>query len=51
MKYLRKIKLNEKSQFLTDLESVLEPDQLAKYIFFDREFRRKLKQHLKHKGR
>jgi len=44
-------KVSEKSQFLTDLESVLKPDQIAKYMFFDRKFRRDLREHLKHRGR
>ena len=42
-------KVSEKSQFLTDLESVLKPDQIAKYMFFDRKFRRDLRQHLKYR--
>ncbi|MDA3871100.1 MAG: hypothetical protein PF551_01950 [Candidatus Marinimicrobia bacterium] len=44
-------KVSEKSQFVTDLESVLEPEQIAKYMFFDRKFRRDLRQHLKHRRR
>ncbi len=44
-------KVSEKSQFLTELESVLEPEQIARYMFFDRKFRRDLRQHLKHRRR
>ena len=44
-------KLREKSKFLTDLESILEPEQIAKYMFFDRRFRRDLQRRLKHRGR
>ncbi|MEA3499896.1 MAG: Spy/CpxP family protein refolding chaperone [Candidatus Marinimicrobia bacterium] len=44
-------KLNEKLQFLNDLENVLEPEQIAKYMFFDRKFRRDLQNRLKHRRR
>jgi len=44
-------KVSEKSQFLTELESVLEPEQIARYMLFDRKFRRDLRQHLKYRRR
>jgi len=43
-------KLNEKYKFINNLENVLNPEQIVRYLFFDRKFRRGLRQHLKHKN-
>lgn len=48
---LERRKLNEKSKFLNNLENILEPEQIAKYMFFDRKFRRDIQKRLKHRRR
>ncbi|MEA1986647.1 MAG: hypothetical protein U9N76_04075 [Candidatus Marinimicrobia bacterium] len=48
---LERRKLNEKSKFLNNLENILEPEQIAKYMFFDRKFRRDMQNRLKHRRR